>query len=176
MRMIAQYPYRNTLQHMGSAPSSGSISTHADAFARDFQTFVTELAARFLRSDNETRMRLASDVQNSTVHAQQWGPSRSVPQARSASNLGTQGMADAPSNSDGDRVVEAARYTMALKEYGDHNAVSVTWRNELVSLSPVCWKVAAIVDSASFPCTACSTKEAKHLASRMACESLGIEL
>ncbi len=64
----------------------------------------------------------------------------------------------------------SARYTTILKELGDENGVAPKYGVETMSLDPPMFKVTVSFRDITFEGTARTKKEAKHQASRQACE------
>jgi hypothetical protein len=65
------------------------------------------------------------------------------------------------------------RYTAALEEYTDCSDSIMEWKDEQMLVTALCQKIIAIVDVVEF-LRLRDRKEAKHLASGQACESLAI--
>ena len=68
-----------------------------------------------------------------------------------------------------------ARYTMILKELGDESGVSPKYSLETLSLDPPLFKATVSFLDITANSTARTKKEAKHQASRQACEHLGFK-
>ncbi|KAK4551645.1 hypothetical protein LTR86_011019 [Recurvomyces mirabilis] len=173
---VAQYPYGDRTRQVSSLSSAQTVYTDSGENTGDFRAFVTELAAVFLRSDAQVRIRVTSMVQDGMGSLRQPLPSRPATQSRSTSAARIQQVMNRMLQNNDDGLLERPRYTTALKEYGDQNRVDVRWTDMQVSVSPLCWQVAAMVDSATFRATAGNKREAKHRASQIACEALGIAL
>jgi Double-stranded RNA binding motif len=67
-----------------------------------------------------------------------------------------------------------AQYTMILKELGDESGVAPKYSLETLSLDPPMFKSTVSFQDITFESTARTKKEAKHQASRKACEHLGL--
>ncbi|TKA73078.1 hypothetical protein B0A55_11945 [Friedmanniomyces simplex] len=69
---------------------------------------------------------------------------------------------------------DVARYTMALKEYGDSSGQVPVYSFSQVSLDPPRFRARVTIRGSSFDESASSKRQAKHLASQRACSYLGI--
>ena len=69
----------------------------------------------------------------------------------------------------------SARYTMILKELGDESGVAPKYSLETLSLEPPMFKATVTFRDLTTASTARTKKEAKHQASRQACEQLGFK-
>lgn len=69
-----------------------------------------------------------------------------------------------------------AQYTMTLKELGDESGVSPQYSLETLSLDPPMFKATVSFRDTTVHSTARTKKEAKHQASRQACEQLGLKV
>ena len=69
---------------------------------------------------------------------------------------------------------DLARYTTVLKEYGDRRGLVVSWPTEQISMVPVKFRCVAQIEDRVFDGKAGNKRRAKHLASREACNALGI--
>ncbi|KAK0773327.1 hypothetical protein LTS16_025925 [Friedmanniomyces endolithicus] len=72
--------------------------------------------------------------------------------------------------------VEVARYTMALKEYGDRTGHKALYDISFVTLDPPLFRAEVSVQGRTFGEMATSKRQAKHLASQRACESLSVRV
>jgi Double-stranded RNA binding motif len=70
----------------------------------------------------------------------------------------------------------SAQYTMILKELGDESGVPPKYSLETLSLDPPLFKATVSFRDITFESTARTKKEAKHQASRQACEHLGFKV
>ena len=68
------------------------------------------------------------------------------------------------------------RYTTALKEYGDRRELMISWSTKQISMMPIKFRCVAQIEDRVFNGTAGNKREAKHIASREACNALGISL
>lgn len=68
------------------------------------------------------------------------------------------------------------RYTSALKEYGDQRGQAYSWPTRQISTTPVRFRCIIRMDGRTYDGVARSKKQAKHLASREACQDLNIEI
>ena len=71
---------------------------------------------------------------------------------------------------------KSAQYTMILKELGDESGVAPEYRLETLSMDPPIFKAHVSFRDMTFESTARTKKEAKHQASRQACEYHGIRV
>ncbi|KAK1091089.1 hypothetical protein LTR48_007005 [Friedmanniomyces endolithicus] len=71
---------------------------------------------------------------------------------------------------------EVARYTMALKEYGDRTGHKALYDISFVTLDPPLFRAEVSVQGQTFGEMATSKRQAKHLASQRACESLSVRV
>jgi Double-stranded RNA binding motif len=69
----------------------------------------------------------------------------------------------------------SGQYTMILKELGDESGVAPNYSLETLSLDPPMFKAVVSFRDTTFESTARTKKEAKHQASRQACEHLGFK-
>jgi hypothetical protein len=69
-----------------------------------------------------------------------------------------------------------AQYTMVLKELGDESGEAPRYSLETWSLDPPMFKATLSFQDITFESTARTKKEAKHQASRKACEHLGLKV
>ncbi|KAK3076075.1 hypothetical protein LTR53_000015 [Teratosphaeriaceae sp. CCFEE 6253] len=67
-----------------------------------------------------------------------------------------------------------ARYTTALKEYGDRTGHKPHYDSSCITLDPPLFRAKVLIRGKSFDEAAVSKRQAKHLASQRACEALGI--
>jgi Double-stranded RNA binding motif len=72
--------------------------------------------------------------------------------------------------------VNSAQYTMILKELGDESGVAPKYSLEILSLDPPRFKATVSFRDITFESTARTKKEAKHQASRQACEHFGFKV
>ncbi|KAK0906835.1 hypothetical protein LTR91_010576 [Friedmanniomyces endolithicus] len=70
--------------------------------------------------------------------------------------------------------VEVARYTTALKEYGDRTGHKALYDISFVTLDPPLFRAEVSVQGQTFGGIATTKRQAKHLASQRACESLSV--
>lgn len=70
----------------------------------------------------------------------------------------------------------SAQYTMILKELGDESGVAPKYSLETLSMDPPLFKAQVSFRDITFESTARTKKEAKHRASRQACEHLGVKI
>lgn len=73
------------------------------------------------------------------------------------------------------RIVEAFRYTMALKEHCDQRAVLMSYDEECLQAYPPSFEATVHVQGLSFSGTGTTKKMARHGACRQACTEMGIE-
>jgi len=142
----------------------------------DFRTLVTKLGAIYDASDAQTKLSAARIIAYNSQSGRRPGPSSAMPPSEN-SRSSTPRAPDSPgtpTGSQGRVDIELPRYTIALNEYIDCSDSTAKWKGEQISVTPLCWKITAIVDGVEFSATAGNKKEAKHLASRQACESLAI--
>ncbi|WPB06932.1 uncharacterized protein RHO25_011592 [Cercospora beticola] len=176
VQAIFQYPYREQLEHIQPTSSFKACFLETEKHVNYFRAFVTGLAAAFLQSNTEGRLRLASIVQGGVQGRHRPIPPGPVMQSYSTPAGANRQSTNSASISDGNTPMERARYTTALKEYGDQSGADVRWVDRQVSVAPLCWQVSAMADDQMFRATASSKRDARHRASQMACEALGIDI
>jgi hypothetical protein len=178
MSRVTSYPYLSRIKHLAALLPQNTFPTDTVSVPGDFRTLVTQLGAIYDTGDAQTRRSAARII----VHRVQDGrrPDTSeATQPSGSSRASTPRAPDSPRTPMGSpsRVdIELPRYTTALKEYSDCSDSSVEWKGEQISVSPLCWKMTAVVDEVEFSATAGNKKLAKHLASQQACESLAVEV
>ncbi len=72
-------------------------------------------------------------------------------------------------------LIDLARYTMALQEHGDRHGEAPVYSYQTLSLYPPHFECAVTIQGGSYKSGAKSKKLARHLASREACEALGVK-
>ena len=176
MEKMTSYPYSSRIRHLASLSPGNTLSADAGIVLGDFRTLVTKLGAIYDTGDAQTRLSAARVIESRLQGGRCPEPSAAMPLSEN-SRSSTPRAPDSPgtpTGSQGRVDIELPRYTTALKEYTDCSDSTVEWKDEQISVTPLCWKITAVVDGVGFSATAGNKKEAKHLASRQACESLAI--
>lgn len=149
------------------------VSSHNSAYSR-FVTLIGALAPRNDKTSEDSLdalMAIRDDqVANKTAHAEPHEPVRdcraTTERSAPTTPLTTTALADA----------ELPRYTMALKEYGDSSGPMPCYDFSCITLDPPLFRAKVTIGNLSFEESASSKKQAKHLASRRACQSLGVSI
>lgn len=176
MSTMTSYPYSSRIRQLALLFPVNAPLEDASIALGDFRTLVTKLGAIYDTGDAQTRLSAARIIAYDPQGRRHPEPSAVIPSSEN-SRSATPRAPDSSGTPTGsqDRVgMELPRYTIALKEYTDCSNSTVQWKNEQISVIPLCWKITAVVDGVEFSATAGNKKEAKHLASRQACESLAI--
>lgn len=176
MSRMTSYPYSSRIRHLASLSPGNTLSADAVFVPGDFCTLVTKLGAIYDTGDAQARMSAARIIEHRVQDRRRPEPS-AVTSPGDNSRTSTPRAPQSPGTPTGSqrRVdIELPRYTTALKEYADCSNSTVEWKDEQLSVTPLCWKITAVVDGVEFSATAGNKKQAKHLASRQACESLAI--
>ena len=82
----------------------------------------------------------------------------------------------ASSSTNASDMPDIALYTMALKERGDQQRVTPLYTEQTVKLAPPTFRVAVEFQGNTFEAWGSSKKEAKHEASKKACNHLGLKI
>lgn len=178
MSRMAIYPYSSRNRNLTALLSQSNLSADADPVPGDFRTLVTTLGAIYDTGDAQIR-RSAVRIIGHRVHDRRRQDTSEATQPSGGSRTSTPQAPDSPRTPTGSpsrQDIELPRYTTALKEYSDCSNSSVEWKDEQISVTPLCWKMTAVVDGIEFSATAGNKKLAKHLASKQACESLAVEV
>lgn len=176
MSTMTSYPYSSRMRELALLFPGNTPSEDASIALGDFRILVTKLGAIYDTGDAQTRFSAARIIAYDPQGRRRQGPSAATPSSENSPSA-TPRAPDSPGTPTGrqGRVdIELPRYTIALKEYTDCSRSTVEWKDEQISVTPLCWKITAVVDGVEFSATAGNKKEAKHLASRQACESLAI--
>lgn len=176
MSRMTSYPYPSRIRHLASLSPQNTLSADAVFAPRDFRTLVTKLGAIYDTGDAQDRLSAARIIEHRLQDRRRPEPSAATSHGDN-SRTSTPRAPDSPgtpTGSQGRVDMELPRYTTALKEYTDCSNSTVEWKDEQISVTPLCWKITAVVDTMEFSATAGNKKQAKHLASRQACESLAI--
>lgn len=173
---MTSYPYSSCIRQLASLSPGNTSSADAGIVLGGFRTLVTKLGAIYDTGDAQTKLSAARIIEYKVQGRRRPEPSAAMPSSEN-SRSSTPRAPDSPGTSTGSqgRVdIELPRYTIALNEFTGCSNSTVKWKDEQISVTPLCWKITAIVDGVEFSATAGNKKEAKHLASRQACESLAI--
>ena len=176
MSTMTSYPYSSRIKELTLLSPDSTPSADAGIVLGDFRTLVTKLGAIYDTGDARARRSAANIIAYDSQGRRRPEPSAAIPSSEN-SRSATPRASDSPgtpTGSQGRVGMELPRYTIALKEYTDCSNSTVQWKDEQISVIPLCWKITAVVDGVEFSATAGNKKEAKHLASRQACESLAI--
>jgi len=176
MSTMTSYPYSSRIRELALLSPGNNPSAGAGIVLGDFRTLVTKLGAIYDTGDAQTKLSAARIIAYESQGRRRPEPSAAIPSSEN-SRSATPRAPDSPgtpTRSQGRVGIELPRYTIALKEYTDCSNSTVKWKDEQISVIPLCWKITAVVDGVEFSATAGNKKDAKHLASQQACESLAI--
>jgi hypothetical protein len=176
MSRMTSYPYSSRIRHLAALCPQNTSSADAGIIPGDFRTLVTKLGAIYDTGDEQTRLSAARIIEHGVQDRRRPDTSATTPPSED-SRTSTPRAPESPGTPTGSQSrvdVELPRYTTALKEYTDCSDSTVEWKDEQISVTPLCWRMMAIVDGVEFSATAGNKKQAKHLASQQACESLAI--
>lgn len=176
MSRMTSYPYSSRIRHLAALTPRNTLSADAVLVPGDFRTLVTKLGAIIDTGDAQARLSAARIIEHRAQDRRRPEPTAATSPVDN-SRTSTPRAPDSPgtqTGSQGHNDIELPRYTTALKEYTDCSDSTVEWIDEQMSVTPLCWRITAIVDGVEFSATAGNKKKAKHLASRQACESLAI--
>lgn len=176
MSRMTSYPYSSRTRHLASLSTQNTFSADASIIPGDFHTLVTNLGAIYDTGDAQTRLSAARIIEHRVQDRRRVDTSATTPAVEHSrtSTPRAAGSPGTPIGSQGRMNVELPRYTTALKEYTDCSNSAVVWKDDQISVIPLCWRMTAVVDGMEFSATAGNKKQAKHLASQQACERLAI--
>ena len=143
------------------------MDSSADGDTADqIKTFKTKVGLLLDQGDSELRRRVGNLIQS-----------------RGATTLPGRGLASdgppsPPASIDTDMHTEMplAFCTMRLQEWSTKRQKNVEYSDRQLSLDPPRWEVTVKVDGTSHTATARTKNQAKHIASKNACEELGIDV
>jgi hypothetical protein len=176
MSRMTSYPYSSQIRHLAALSPQNTLTADPGIAAGDFRTLVTTLGAIYDTGDAQTRLSAARIIEHRVQDRRRLDTSATTPPSEH-SRTSPRHAPESPgtqTRSQGRVSVDPPRYTTALKEFTDCSDSAVEWKDEQISVTPLRWRMTAVVDGVEFSATAGNKKQAKHLASQQACESLAI--
>jgi hypothetical protein len=160
MDKMTSYPYSSRIRHLVSLSPGNNLSADAGIVLGDFRTLVSKLGAIYDTGDAQTRLSAARIIKYGVQGRICLEPSAAMPSSENSrsSTPRAPGSPGTPTGSQGRVGIELPRYTTALKEYTDCPDSTVEWKDEQISVTPLCWKITAIVDGVEFSATAGNKK------------------
>lgn len=166
MKTIIDFPYSACLEKIDSLISIGVPGDHHMEANNDYATLVTKIGAILDKEDTALTRKLDALVRSRGVatlaHLQSYDGAPACPP--SAGDVDDNG------------VSHIALYTVKLQEWGARKGKGLSFKEIQTTLDPPRSEVKALVEGMEFMGVGRSKKHARHVASKRACEHLGIEV
>lgn len=174
-----RYPFEQRLRQLKLLGHLDSDMTIEHASNNEFLGFATQLGMAYSAGDEDMKKKILQVVRTGRLdgHSSHGSTLREPAEIEQGANES----AAQPNLPMADNVTELGdidlpRFTSILKEYGDQQGVAYSWPTRQVSTMPVRFRCVIQMEDRTCDGIARSKKDAKHLASRKACQLLGIEI